>query len=258
MRALITLVAIAGSSCGLLIDGAYLISGKNSYKDVEQRRPTGQVQTGPERRLTIDGSRVRVACEDVTRGVDRVWSVHKTYEHQGGWYQAHWLPVLLEGIIGGGLAIGLGSRCADPTSGVDCNLLYGTIPFAVDVTWSLLRLLMIRPPKLVDKKLTQPRTDVHPTPTAKTTIACEPDTELVANASTSGGPLRIRVDPGGWISEAEHAQLMNFMFGYKDAQLAVFGGGKQQAPDLGRCAFFRQRQELDPARPPVPGECEAR
>jgi hypothetical protein len=246
------------SSCGLLIDGAYLLSGKNSYKDVEQRKPTGQVQTSPEKTLTFDGPRIRVACEDVTRGVDRVWSVHKTYENQGGWYQVHWLPVLLEGIIGGGLAIGLGARCTDPTSGISCDTLYATIPFAVDVTYSLVRLLMIRPPKLVDKKLTEPRTDVHPTPAAKSTIACEADTEIVATASTSGGPLRVRVDPSGFITDQDHQALLIFLQGYRDSQVAVFGAGRQQGKDFSRCGFFLERNRLDPTHPPVPGECESR
>ena len=100
-RALIAGLALTASSCGLLIDGAYLLSGNKSFKDVEQRRPTGQEQTVPEHRLGFEGPHVRVVCEDVTRGVDRVWSVHKTYENQGGWYQAHWLPIILEGAIGG-------------------------------------------------------------------------------------------------------------------------------------------------------------
>ncbi|MDP3154420.1 MAG: hypothetical protein Q8N23_17215 [Archangium sp.] len=255
-RVLVVVLALSASSCGLLLDGAYLISGKNSYKDVEQRRPTGQQQTAPERRLTFEGPRVRVVCEDVTRGVDRVWSVHKTYEHQGGWYQVHWLPVLLEGIIGGGLAIGFGVKCGDGSG--DCNLMYATIPFAVDVAYSLIRLLTIRPPKLVDKSLTQPHTDAHPTPSAKNTTACEPDMEIVATASTSGGPLRLRVDASGWISDQDQAQLMGFVMGYRDAQVRVFGNGKQQVPDLNRCTFFRERQSLDPSRPPVPADCESR
>ena len=242
----------------MLIDCAYLLSGKTSYKDVEQRRPTGQVQSAPERRLAFDGPRVHVVCEEVTRGIDRVWSVHKTYEAQGGWYQAHWLPVLLEGIIGGGLAIGLGVRCNDPTSGVSCTTLYATIPFAVDVTYSLIRLLTIRPAKLVDKTLTEPRTDSHPTPAARSTIACEADTELVANASYSGGPLRLRVDMSGFISDQDLAALMIFMQNYRDAQLAVFGGGQQQGADVSRCGFFRERNLADPAHALVLKECESR
>lgn len=250
------LCLLCASSCGLLIDGAYLLSGKNSYKDVEQRRPTGQQQTAPERKVTFEGPRVHVVCEDVTRGVDRVWNVHKTYEHQGGWYQAHLLPVLLEGIIGVGLGIGFGAKCGDGT--LSCDLMYATVPFAVDVAYSLIRLLMIRPPKLVDKTLTQPHTDPHPSPTAKSTTACEPDAELIANASTSGGPLRLRVDASGWISDEGQAQLMGFMLGYPDAQLALYGSGQQLGADMNRCAFFRERSSVDPSHPPVPADCQSR
>ncbi|MDP1830288.1 MAG: hypothetical protein Q8L48_43890 [Archangium sp.] len=249
------LAALLTPSCGLLIDGAYLLSGKHSYKDVEQRRPTGEVQTLPERRLVFEGPRVHVVCEDVTRGVDRVWSVHKTYENQGGWYQAHWLPVILEGAIGIGLAIGFGSKCGDPTSGVSCELLYATIPFAVDVAYSLIRLATIRPPKLVDKSLTQPHTAPHETPSANATTACEPDAELVATASVSGGPLRLPVDASGWISDADQDRLTAFLLGYRDAQVALYGGGRQLGVDLNRCAFFRARGAADP-RHPAPGDCQ--
>lgn len=256
-RALVLLcLALAASSCGLLIDGAYLLSGNKSYQDVEQRRPTGQEQTLPERRLSFDGPRVHVVCEDVTRGVDRVWSVHKTYENQGGWYQAHWLPVILEGAIGGGLAIAFAAKCNDPTSGISCDLMYSTIPFAVDVTYSLIRLLTISPPKLVDKVLTTPRTDPHPTPSAKATTACEPDAELVANASVSGGPLRVHVDASGWISDEDQLRLMTFVAGYRDAQLAIFANGRQVGVDVNRCAFLQEQSAADPRHPPVPGDCQ--
>lgn len=255
-RVLASVLALTASSCGLFIDGAYLLSGNKSYKDVEQRRPTGQEQTSPERRLAFEGPRVRVVCEDVTRGVDRVWSVHKTYENQGGWYQAHWLPIILEGAIGGGLAIGFGVKCGEGS--LSCDLMYATIPFAVDVAYSLIRLLTIRPPKLVDKQLTEPRTDAHPTPSASRTTACEPDAEIIANASVSGGPLRIPVDPSGWISQEDQARLVAFLLGYRDAQVMVSAGGRQLVPDLGRCQFFSQLNAADPRHPPVPSDCQPR
>ena len=253
--ALLLVLVLTASSCGLLIDGAYLLSGNKSYKDVEQRRPTGQEQTAPERRLTFDGPRVHVVCEDVTRGVDRVWNVHKTYENQGGWYQAHLLPIILEGAIGTGLAIGFGVKCGE--GALSCDLLYATIPFAVDVAYSVIRLLMIRPPKLVDKQLTEPHTDAHPTPSASATTACEPDAEIIANASVSGGPLRIHVDASGWISPEDQARLMVFVSGYRDAQIMVWAGGRQVVPDLGRCTFFHEQSAADPRHPPVPGDCQS-
>ena len=183
-RVLALCLALTASSCGLFLDGVYLISGKTSTKDVEQRRPTGQEQTAPERRLTFDGPRVHVVCEDVTRGVDRVWNVHKTYENQGGWYQVHWLPIILEGAIGTGLAIGFGVKCGEGT--LSCDLLYATIPFAVDVAYSLIRLLTIHPPKLVDKQLTQPHTEAHLTPSATTTTACA--TSSAAGVAPASSP----------------------------------------------------------------------
>jgi hypothetical protein len=249
MRALVLVVfALSASSCGLFLDGIYLISGKTMTKDVEQRRPTGQEQTMPERRLTSVSGHVHVACEDVTRGVDRVWSVHKTYEHQGGWYQVHWLPIILEGLIGGGMAIGFGVKCGDGTG--NCDLLYATIPFAVEVAYSVIRLLTIDPPKLVNKALTEPHTDVHPTPTQSVTTACEPDAELIATASVSGGPLRVRVDASGWLSPQDEQQLRAFMLGYRDSQVALWASGRQLGADLNRCGFFRQN-------PPLPSDCQA-
>ena len=253
MRPLLVVLALTASSCGLFIDGAYLLTGKYSYKDVEQRRPTGEAQTAPERRIAFEGSRVHVVCEDVTRGVDRVWSVHKKYENQGGWYQAHWLPIILEGAIGAGLAIGFTAKCNEPGSGIRCDLLYATIPFAVDVTYSLIRLLTIGKPKLVDKSLTEPHTGAHETPTATVTTACEADAELVATASVSGGPLRLRVDASGWISDPDQERLTAFLLGYHDAQLALYASGRQLGPDLNRCAFFRARNAAN-----VPSDCQSR
>lgn len=255
-RVFLCVLALTASSCGLFIDGAYLLSGNRSFKDVEQRRPTGQEQTTPEHRLAFEGPRVRVVCEDVTRGVDRVWSVHKTYESQGGWYQAHWLPIILEGAIGGGLAIGLGVKCGEGS--LSCDLMYATIPFAVDVAYSIVRLLMIRPPKLVDKQLTEPRTDAHLTPSASSTRACEPDEEIIATASSSGGPLRIPVDPSGWISDEDQRRLMAFLLGFRDAQVMVYASGRQLVPDLGRCTFFKELNAADPQHPPGPADCQPR
>jgi hypothetical protein len=249
-RALLVMLALSASSCGLLLDGAYLLSGKTMTKDVEQRRPTGEVQRAPERRIEVLSGHTHVACEDVTRGVDRVWSVHKTYEYRGGWYQVHWLPIILEGIIGAGLGIGFGVKCGDPTSGVSCTALYATIPFAVDVAYSIVRLLMIDPPKLVDKSLTEPHTDLHPTPNERLTTACEPDTEVIATASVSGGPLRVRVDASGWLAPQDEQQLRAFLVGYRDAQVSVWANGRQLSPEVSRCAFFRLGGG-------VPADCES-
>src|SRR5581483_5844125 len=115
-------------NCGLLFDGAYLLSDKHTTKTEAQRRPTGERETQPELSLGYDGPRLRVTCEAVTRSVDRVWNVDKVYEYQGGFYQAHLTPVIIEGALGTGLGIGLGIKCADPSSNIPCSTLYGTLP----------------------------------------------------------------------------------------------------------------------------------
>jgi hypothetical protein len=225
------------SSCGLLLDGAYLISNKHSTTTEEQRRPTGEQQIGPELHLAYDGPRLKVACENVTHSVDRVWSVEKIYEYQGGLYQAHWVPVILEGLIGGALAIGFGIKCADPTSDFSCNALYATIPLGVDVAYSIVRLLTIDPPKLVDKHVTQATVDRSGTVVRRESVACPADTTvavLTGNAKES-------VDASGALSPEAQQRIEMAMTAPK-AVVAVFGAG-QRSPDLGYCELYALKPE---------------
>lgn len=248
-------VALTSTGCGLLIDGAYLLSDGHSHESVVQRRATGQSETAPERRLVFEGPNLRVACEEVTRGVDRVWTVEKDFEYQGGWYQAHWLPVILEGAIGAALAIGLGVRCQDPTAELDCHLLYATIPFGVDVSYSLVRLLMIDPPKLVDKRATTPHTEHHSDPSNRAEIACEADTTVVASdRSAPSGPLHILVDAGGWVAPVDQQRLYAYVLAHLQARVSAFSGAQQRSADLGRCDFLRQRHAANPGSL-VPQDC---
>jgi hypothetical protein len=254
-RWLLVLLLATCSGCGLIIDGAYLLSDKHTTKDVEQRRPTGQEETKPELRLAFEGEHLRVACEDVTRGVDRVWNVHKDYEYQGGFYQAHWLPVLLEGVIGGALAIGLTISCHDPTSTVKCDLVYGTIPFGVDVAYSLVRLLMIDPPKLVDKRPSTPHTEPHPEASTSNTVACDPDTLIVASDPKVGdGGLQLRVDASGWLADSDRRRLLTWTAEHAGAQIALFSARTQRTPDLSRCDFFKSAHAAN-VTIVIPGDC---
>ena len=252
---LLCAVALINSGCGLLIDGVYLLTDRHSHQSVEQRRPTGESEVSPERRLVFEGPNLRVACEDVTRGVDRVWTVEKDFENQGGWYQAHWLPVILEGTIGAALAIGLAVKCPDPASNLNCNLLYGTIPFGVDVSYSLVRLLTVDPPKLVDKHATTPQTEHHADPTNREEIACAPDTMVVASApGVSAGALEVPIVAGGWVAPADEQRLYAYAFSNAHTQVSTFSGSKQQSADLSRCEFLKARQAGNPASI-VPGDC---
>jgi hypothetical protein len=225
------------SSCGLLLDGAYLISNKHSTTTEEQRRPTGEQQVGPELQLIYEGPRLKVACEDVTHSVDRVWNVEKIYEYQGGIYQAHWVPVILESLIGGALAIGFGIKCADPTSDLSCNALYGTIPLGVDVAYSIVRLLTIDPPKLVDKHVTQATVDARGTVVRREAVACPADTTVAVIT----GQARESVDASGALSPAAQQRLELAMDDPR-AVVAVLGGGQRSA-DINHCAFYGLRPE---------------
>lgn len=246
-------VALTTTSCGLAIDGAYLMSNKTTTKDEEQRRPTGETQTKPERRLRYDQERVGVVCEDVTFGVDRVWNVQKTYEYRGGWPGVHLLPVVIEGLIGGGLAVALGAKCKDPTSNISCDLLYATIPFAVDVTYSLIRALTIAPPKLINKTRGEVNTDLQPNPLTTIVTACEPDTELVATAASSE-PLKLHVESDGWIADEDQIKLQSFLLKNPNALVAVYGRGKQLMPERTRCMFFAEQNAGNPRRS-IPADC---
>lgn len=245
------------SSCGLIFDGAYLLSDKTTVQSVEQRRPTDQTQTAPEARLRFDSNRVGVVCESVTRSVDRVWNVQKTYEYQGGWPYVHWVPVFLEGLIGAGSAIGIGVKCADPTSNISCDLLYATIPLGVDVIYSMVRALTIEPPKLTNKTLTEPRSDMHGGILNSSVSACEPNTELVATARGVSGPLRLHVEANGWIGDEEQIALLTFLLGRSDALIAVYSGSQQLMPELNRCEFFIEQNAANPSRG-IPADCQPR
>ena len=251
-------VAIFSSGCGLLIDGAYLLTDRHTHQQVEQRRPTDQSETKPERRLAFEGPELRVACEDVTRGVDRVWTVDKDFEYQGGLYQAHWIPVLLEGIIGGALAIGIGVRCQDPTSQISCNLLYGTIPFGIDVSYSLVRLLTINPPKLVDKRLTAPHTEARSEPSSRVAVACDSETTVVATApAAQGARVQFPVEPHGWVRPEDQAELIAYTLKHHGTQVALYSGNRQVTPDVGRCELLAAMKTANPTGANVPPDCVA-
>ena len=250
------MLALGSSGCGLILDGAYLLSDGHTHEKVEQRKPTGESETSPERRIAYGGTRLRVECEMVTRGVDRVWTVDKDFEYQGGFYQAHWLPVLLEGAIGAGLAIGIGSQCQDPAQNLSCNLLYGTIPFGVDVAYSVARLLMIDRPKLVGKFTATPHTEPHPDPSNRAAVACDSETTVVANApSAQAGQLRIAVDRGGWFTSQDQAALLSYTSTNHDTRISIFGGNAQRSVDLSRCEFYQAVNAASPNAIAVPLDC---
>ncbi len=224
MKWLAMACAFALSGCGLIIDGAYLLSGGKDTRTAEQRRPTGQVEKAFEHELAVTpatpyaGPGVQLRCQNVEHGIDRVWSVQKTYENQGGWHLVHWAPIILEGLIGGALAIGVSVTCSRGES--DCNLLYGTIPFGVDVLYSAIRLATIDPPKLVDKQRTNVHTETRKDAITQTTVACEPDARIaVGRSAVDPVALQVRVDASGMVTPLDVQRLVQALATQPDARL---------------------------------------
>jgi hypothetical protein len=222
--------ALALSGCGLIIDGAYLLSSGKDTKSAEQRRPTGQVEKAFEHEVTLTPPTrygapggVQLRCQNVEHGIDRVWNVQKTYENQGGWHLVHWAPIIIEGIIGGALAIGISVTCSRGES--DCNLLYGTIPFGVDVLYSAIRLATIDPPKLVDKQRTDVRTETRKDAVTQTTVACEPDARIaVGRSAVDPVALQVRVDPSGMVTPFDVQRVVQALATQPDARLWWLSG----------------------------------
>jgi hypothetical protein len=226
---LLLVLAFSLSGCGLLIDGVYLISGKRFSKDEEQRKRTELAQLQFEHEVRAEQGQLWLACEDIERGVDRVWTVHKKYEHQGGYYQAHFLPLILDTIIGGALTIGFGIKCGETNAPETCNALWGTVPLWSDAVYSAIRLLMIDPPKLVNKTRSQAGPAPSETPNWRRTVSCEPDAMIVV------GVEYFRVDAWGAMSELDRPRLMNALQ-QPNATLAWVAGSQPPQPaKLSRC-----------------------
>jgi hypothetical protein len=230
------LAGVLTSSCGLLIDGAYLLSGGTYSKDDKQTKRTESTQVGLEQTVRAEQGQVWLACEELERGIDRVWTVKKTYEYQGGIYQAHWLPIILEGLIATGLTIGVGVRCNEPGSSVSCAPLWGTVPLWADVAYSAVRLLTIDPPVLVNKERQTAGSEPSATPNWRRTVACDVDAKVIV-ARTPEDPAAswFRVDAWGRLDPADSPRL-RLALQRPDVQLFTVGGGKPPtAASVSRC-----------------------
>ncbi|MFT3711314.1 MAG: hypothetical protein QM817_27090 [Archangium sp.] len=228
-RALLVALAFSLSGCGLLLDGVYLISGKRFTKDEEQRKRTDLAQLQFEHEVRAEQGQLWLACEDIERGVDRVWTVHKEYEHQGGMYQVHWLPAILDTIIGGALTIGFGIKCGETSAPATCNALWATVPLWSDAIYSVIRLAMIDPPKLVNKTRTQQPAAPSETPNWRRTVSCEPDAMIVV------GPEYFRVDAWGAMNDFDRPRLMSALQNPNASISWSAAGHVPTAAKLSRC-----------------------
>lgn len=235
-RVALLLVTVLSSSCGLIIDGAYLLGGGTYTKEDKQTKRTESTQAGFEQTVRAEQGQVWLACEEMERGIDRVWTVKKTYEYQGGIYQAHWLPIILEGLIATGLTIGVGVRCNEPGSSVSCAPLWGTVPLWADVAYSAVRLLTIDPPVMVNKERQAAGSEPSATPNWRRTVACDVDAKVIV-ARTPEDPAAswFRVDAWGRLDPAD-APRLRLALQQPDVRLFTVGGGRPPAAaSVSRC-----------------------
>lgn len=236
---LISALAASLSGCGLLIDGAYLISNKHYTKDEKQSRPLDLQQTAFEHEVRAQPGQAWLACEDVDRTVERTWTVRKEYEHRGGFYQAHWLPVLLDTVVGGALTVGLAVTCT--RDGTPCDPLFGTIPLWTDAVYSVIRLLTIDPPKLVKKERLQASPEPSETALARRTVSCEPDARIIVGKFEADPQAVVfRVDAWGAMDQAELPQLMSALQRKDVRVMWAAGGNAPKDATVSRCELLRQ------------------
>ncbi|MDP3236068.1 MAG: hypothetical protein Q8S33_01485 [Myxococcales bacterium] len=235
-RVRLLVALMLSSSCGLLIDGAYLLGGNTYATEDKQTKRTESTQAGVETTVRAEQGQVWLACEEMERGIDRVWTVKKTYEYQGGIYQAHWLPILLEGLIATGVTIGVGIRCNEPGSGISCTPLWATVPLWADVAYSAVRLLTIDPPVLVNKERRNSGSEPSAVPNWRRTIACDVDAKLiVARSPEDPTAAWFRVDAWGRLDPAD-AERLRVALQQPNARLFTVGGGRPATPAaLTRC-----------------------
>lgn len=238
--ALVTTLCFS-SGCGLLIDGVYLISDKRYTREEQQSKRTELAQVIFEHDVRVEQGQVWLACEDIERGVDRVWKVQKTYESQGGLHQAHWLPLILDTLIGGALTIGFGKACGETGAPPSCNALWGTVPLWTDAVYSAIRLLMIDPPKLVGKQRSEVQSAPSSTPNWRRTVACEPDAMIIV-ARSEADPMAqyFRVDAWGAMSASEQQRLVVAL--QREGMKLMWSAGAQapRGASVRRCDALRE------------------
>ncbi len=233
-RALLCSLFAALSGCGLIIDGAYLLAGDRYSVSEQQSRRTEFTQTQFEHQVRAEQGQLWLACEDIERGVDRVWEVKKDYQHRGGFYQAHWLPVIVGSVAGGISTAVAGVKCAQGE--LDCNLLWALAPVGADVIYSIIRLATIQPPKLVGKSRGEPWSEPSQTPNWRRTVACEPDAAIIIGRNPID-PIaqRFRVDEWGALTTEEIGRA-RLALRQEGARLMWAAGGQEPVESkLDRC-----------------------
>lgn len=202
--------ASASTGCGLLSEGMWRISDRHHQRDTSESEPVGLTETSEEHRIVADENGVGVVCEQVTRGVERQWSVKKTFRERS--IPRSWLyPALIGEVVYGSIASGvIYDKCKDGEW--SCNNLVFISPVVLDLAFIAYRYATRKRPKLVHKRYHDVRLGDEQWARARTPIICPPDVRIVAAASPYAGTgLYLHVGPGGRLSDHELSRLRQYL-----------------------------------------------
>jgi hypothetical protein len=281
--ALAALVATA-PGCAFMVDTTYWLGSKRYHESIEERAPTTESRTAVEYDVSVEpDGRLRLACTERTRGIERTWNVYKTWQRRGGYDAPTYLGIsILDGVFGGTTAGVLGGLCAKK-DGISCwNLLWAS-PWAIDLAWSLYRYGTAGPAKLVNKEKGGESLALARAPASQTPVSCEGislvlgtatgQSEEAALTSGEGEPRRMNdggvalfADPDGAVSLAGTPAAIEAWARSAYLSLwAVDGNGVAHEVTVDRCSALRPytarlqgntlaAYQRDCPPPPMPGQ----
>lgn len=151
--ALLGAVAVATSGCSALVDTIYLAGSRRFDTSMTERAPTGETSQAMEYAARSVEGGLELTCARVTRGIDRTWTVHRTWQRRGGFDRGTYAGTAFASgffaAITGGVLLGM---CLSDEADVDCAWTAAAAPLALDVGYGLIRRAMVSPPKLVARE----------------------------------------------------------------------------------------------------------
>jgi len=186
-------VLVAGSGCGLVVDGAYLLGNGRSTSSSEQSSPIPQTIDRVEYEAVprADGT-TQLACVARTRQLQRTWWVTKTYRLQGSFDKNAYTGTTMLDVIFGAVTAGtLLAVCAKDDSDTSCWHMMWASPFALDIGYSLIRRARAKPPVLIDKSSTEGSVGLAAAPLSERTTDCESLASLWLGSAKGPSDLQV-------------------------------------------------------------------
>lgn len=262
-RAAAASACLLASGCGLLVDTIYWSGDKHYTERHEERAPTAESRTAIEYDATVEpDGRLRLVCEERTRGIERSWEVVKTFEYRGGYPKNVYAgTAMMDGIFGAVVAGTLLAVCLQDDSDTSCWHTAWASPFALDLGWSLYRRHGAKTPKLVDKDRTDDRLALARAPSEARPVACAesvtqvmvgtasgPSEESALNGESSNaeprrmaeGALALPFDPDGALSLTSQPDAISLWLTQRWVGLWVVDvQGTAHPVSVDRCAALR-------------------